>query len=97
MIPLTPEIDLTQKHPLQKGREYLQRPRLKEVSKFSIEAYIARLMKMNQTMAYESILSKCQARFQAVSPEAVYAAVQSLVGSFNLKLSEERPNTYVYA
>lgn len=52
---------------------------------------------MNKVLAYEQILGKCRARFKDVQPEAVQAAVQSLISSFNIKLSEEKANTYIYS
>ena len=82
---------------MRRRQEFHSAQTAKQTSKFSIEAFVARVLKMNKVLAYEQILGKCRARFKDVQPEAVQAAVQSLISSFNIKLSEEKANTYIYS
>ena len=89
-------VDLTREHPFQTKMEVSTAQTTKTVSRHTIEAFVARLMKSNRKMEYNQILDKASQRFETVQPQRVYDAVHSLLSSHIIRPEQGFANQYVY-
>ena len=90
-------VDFTKTHPFEKKSTETEIETSNSISKHSIEAHVARLMKKNSELNYEMILKRCQDHFKVVLPENVHSAVQTLLSIHIIKLKEDQSNMYIYA
>lgn len=87
---------MTREHPFIPKIQNTSAQVTKTISKHSIEAFVARLMKSNRKLDYEKILEKTRKRFENIEGPKVYDAVQSLLSSHIIKPEQGFANVYVY-